>query len=289
MTDTTTTPNAAASQQHYYVPEPSPYPVLVSAAALFLFMGIGLLVNSVGVGTWFMGAGALLLLYALNRWFAAVIAEDRGGLFHGWEVELLRLGMVWFIISESALFATFFGVLFYEHFVSVPWLASLAPHFTPWPGYAGVWPTAGPAGHEFTAVGPIGVPLIKTLLLLISGATYAWAQWGLKENQRGSLITGLVVTILLGVVFVALTGHEFVDAYAKHMTLGSGVYGATFFGLTGLHGLHVAAGVVMIAAILERSLKGDFSAKHHFAVKAVGWFWYLIVVVSVPFFIVYWI
>lgn len=285
---TASKPNVAASQQRYYVPEPSPYPVLVSFAALLLFMGAGLLVNGVGVGGWFMGAAALLLLYALNRWFAALIAEDRGGLFHGWEAESIRLGMMWWIGSEVVLLAVFFGVLFYEHFISVPWLASLPPHFTPWPGYAGIWPSTGPAGHPFTPIGPIGLPLIKDFLLFISGATYAWAQWGLKENLRQQLIAGLVVTILLAAAFLSLTGYEFVHAYSEHLTPGSGVYGATFFGLTGLHAVHVAVGLVLVAAILERSLRGDFSATHHFAVQAVGWFWYLVVFAAIPFFMVYW-
>ncbi len=277
--DITMTSNVTGSQR-YYLPQPSPYPVLVSAALLVLFIGSGLRVNGVGAGSWLMAAGLLLLLYAVVHWFSGVIAESRGGVYHRWESRSFRLGMIWFIISEIVLFATFFAVLFYERRISVPWLASLDPRFSPWPGFVGGWPTAGPAGHRFATIGPLGIPLVNTILLLSSGATVTWAHWGLKENRRQQLIAGLIVTILLGAVFVLLQAYEFHHAYTElGLTLGSGVYGATFFMLTGLHGLHVTVGLVMLTTILGRSLKGHFSAEHRFAVEAVSWYWHFVDVV----------
>ncbi len=281
----------AKASPRYYVPHPSPYPSLLSLALLVMGTGVALSLNAVRGGPWFVLAGAVPLLYVLARWFGAVIAESEGGLYHGWEDRTFRLGMVWFIASEVALFATFFGVLFYERNIAVPWLASFSPRFTPWPGFAAAWPTSGPAGQAFSPVQAFGIPAINTLLLLSSGATVTWAHWGLRRDNRRQLILGLVLTVLLGAVFLALQGYEFHHAYAElGLTLGSGVYGATFFMLTGLHGLHVTLGVVMLAVILARCLKGNFRPDHHFAFEAVSWYWHFVDVVWLLLFVfVYWL
>ena len=196
----------AKASPRYYVPHPSPYPSLLSLALLVMGTGVALSLNAVRGGPWFVLAGAVPLLYVLARWFGAVIAESEGGLYHGWEDRTFRLGMVWFIASEVALFATFFGVLFYERNIAVPWLASFSPRFTPWPGFAAAWPTSGPAGQAFSPVQAFGIPAINTLLLLSSGATVTWAHWGLRRDNRRQLILGLVLTVLLGAVFLALQG-----------------------------------------------------------------------------------
>lgn len=285
MTDLTITPNVTVPHR-YYVPQPSPYPILLSLSLLLLAIGLALRINGIAAGLWFAAAALLPLLYALVRWFGSVVAESRGGHYRRWESQSFRLGMIWFIISEVVLFATFFSVLFYERVLAVRWLAGLDPRFSPWPGFAGSWPTAGPAGHAFGTIGPLGIPLINTVLLLSSGITVTWAHAGLKENRRRQLIAGLAATILLGAVFLLLQGYEFHHAYTElGLTLASGVYGATFFMLTGLHGFHVTVGVIMLTAILGRSLKGHFSADHRFAVDAVGWYWHFVDVVWLMLFV----
>jgi len=281
----------AKVQHHYYVPKPSPYPVLLSVALLVLGLGLGLWVNDIGAGPGFLLAGAAILVFVLFGWFGQIIAESEGGVYHGWEDRSFRLGMVWFIASEVVLFAAFFGVLFYERQIAIPWLASFSQQFTPWPGFAATWPTSGPAGTLFTPMQPWGIPAINTLILLSSGATVTWAHWGLRRDRRHQLILGLFLTVALGLVFLALQAFEFYHAYTElGLTLGSGVYGATFFALTGLHGFHVTLGVVMLTVILIRSIQGHFRPDHHFALEAVSWYWHFVDVVWLMLFIfVYWL
>lgn len=283
----TTTKN----QHHYYIPNPSPYPALLSLSLLLMGLGFGLAINAVASGQWLILAGALPLLYVLFGWFGKVIAENGNGRYQRWEDRSFRLGMIWFIASEVVLFATFFGVLFYERHISVPWLASFSPRFTPWPGFAGTWPTSGPAGAPFTPMHAWGIPAINTIILLSSGATVTWAHWGLRGGRRMQSILGLFLTVALGAVFLVLQAYEFHSAYTKlGLTLGSGVYGATFFMLTGLHGIHVTLGVVMLTVIWLRLIKGHFGPDHHFAFEAVSWYWHFVDVVWLLLFVlVYWL
>lgn len=276
---------------NYYVPSPSPYPILLSISLLMLALGAVSEANSIAFGGWLLLAGAALLLYVLFRWFGKVIGENQAGLYHEHEDRSFRWGMILFITSEVVFFATLFGVLLYERYISVPWLASFPLHSTPWPGFTGVWPTSGPAGKQFTPMRAWGIPAINTLILLSSGATVTWGHWGLRRNNRWQTNAGLFLTVVLGVVFLGLQAHEFYHAYTKlGLTLGSGVYGSTFFILTGFHGLHVTLGVIMLSVILSRSLKGNFTADHHFAFEAVSWYWHFVDVIWLLLFVlVYWL
>lgn len=281
----------AEATRRYYVPQPSPYPALLSFSLMLLAIGAGLYVNGVPAGQWIVGLGTLPLFYGLISWFRSVIKESEGGRYLSWEDRSFRLGMAWFIVSEVILFATFFGVLFYERAISVPWLASLDAQFTPWPEFSGTWPTAGPAGKTFHVINPWGIPAINTMILLASGMTVTWAHWALKRNQRRRLNLWLAATIALGVVFLILQVHEFYQAYTElGLTLGSGVYGATFFMLTGLHGFHVTLGILILAVIFSRSLVGHFRPEHHFAFEAASWYWHFVDVVWLLLFVfVYWL
>lgn len=275
----------------YYLPSPSRYPVILAASLLFLSLGAVLKINSIAFGGVALLAGAALLLYALFGWFGSVIAESQAGVYHEREDRVFRRGMIWFITSEVVFFASLFGVLFYERQISVPALASLTPHFTPWPGYTAAWPTSGPAGKPFTAMAAWGIPALNTLILLSSGATVTWAHRSLIKNKRMQTNVGLILTVALGLSFLLLQAHEYHEAYARlGLTLGSGVYGATFFILTGFHGLHVLLGVTMLTVISARSVKGHFTPGHHFAFEAVSWYWHFVDVVWLMLFVfVYWL
>jgi cytochrome c oxidase subunit 3 len=193
--------------------------------------------------------------------------------------------MAWFIFSEVMFFAAFFGALFYVRHFAVPHLAA-TPEL--WPGFTGHWPTAGPGSQEqFTPMAAWGLPAINTLVLLTSGATVTIAHWGLKLGHRGVLKIGLLATVLLGLLFLFLQAHEYAEA---DFSLGTGVYGATFFMLTGFHGLHVTLGAIMLAVILGRVLAGHFSAERHFGFEAVAWYWHFVDVVWLLLFVfVYWL
>ena len=199
--------------------------------------------------------------------------------------------MVWFIGSEVMFFAAFFAALFYCRFISVPALAGMDPTFTLHEGFTAAWPTSGPKGASFTPMGAWGVPAINTALLLTSGVTLTWAHWGLMKGKRSQLNLGLILTVLLGVIFLGFQAWEYHHAYTElGLTMGAGVYGATFFMLTGFHGFHVTLGAIMLAVVAGRSLSGHFDAKRHFAFEAVAWYWHFVDVVWLLLFVVvYWI
>ena len=289
----------AVSDPHrpYYIPNPSPYPVVLSGALFLLGLGAALRVNALAAGWWALGAGGLLAAYVLFAWFGRVIGESRAGVYGAQEDRAFRWGMLWFITSEVVFFASLFGVLFYERNIAVPWLASFnAPHsalapFSPWPHFTAQWPNGGPAGQSFEVVNPWGIPALNTLLLLSSGVTVTWAHAGLRAGRRAQLKAGLALTIALGVTFLGFQLHEFSEAYRElGLTLHSGVYGATFFILTGFHGLHVTIGAIMLSAMLARVWRGDFTPEHHFAFEAVTWYWHFVDVVWLMLFVfVYWL
>jgi cytochrome c oxidase subunit 3 len=228
-------------------------------------------------------------------WFGEVIRDSEAGRYNKQVDASFRWSMGWFIFSEVMFFAAFFGALFYTRVLSVPWLADAETGSLLWEGFQATWPTAGPGltkdGFDFTPMGAWGIPAINTLLLLSSGVTVTWAHWGLKKSNRTQLILGLAMTVALGVVFLALQAYEYEHAYSEMgLTLGAGVYGATFFMLTGFHGFHVLVGTTMLIVMLLRSIAGHFTAEHHFAFEAVSWYWHFVDVVWVLLFIlVYWL
>ncbi|UCH53698.1 MAG: cytochrome c oxidase subunit 3 [Pseudomonadota bacterium] len=290
----------ASSNGHYYLPNPSPWPIITSAGLFLLALGTVLTINSVGIGKWILMAGAAVIIFILFRWFGQVIGESEGGLYNKQVDVSFRWGMFWFIVSEVMFFAAFFGALFYVRQFAVPWIGDTE---LLWPGYDAGWPTAGPKGavpitpdtiagaNQFSPMGAWGIPAINTLILLSSGATVTWAHWGLLKNNRAQLITGLFMTVALGLTFLSLQAYEYIHAYTElGLTLKTGVYGATFFMLTGFHGLHVTLGTIMLIVILGRSMKGHFRPDHHFGFEAVAWYWHFVDVVWLGLFVfVYWL
>jgi cytochrome c oxidase subunit 3 len=276
---------------HYFVPHVSRYAAFLSSGVFLLALGFILRLNGTPAGKWSMLLGAALIIAVAFGWFGEVIRESVSGVYSKWEDRSYRLGMIWFITSEVAFFACFFGVLYYLRLISVPELASFDPAFTPHPEFTADWPTSGPMGEPFTPMGAWGIPAINTMLLLTSGATITWAHWGLLKDDRRSLVLGLALTVLLGITFLGFQIYEYVHAYTElGLTLGAGVYGATFFILTGFHGLHVTLGTIMLIVILGRCLKGHFDSHNHFGFEAVAWYWHFVDVVWLLLFVfVYWL
>jgi len=275
----------------YYFAPPSHWPVVGSTALFFLASGAVLLFNGYGVGWIPLAIGLFTLVYMLFGWFGTVIRESEGGLFNK-QVDLsFRWAMSWFIFSEVMFFAAFFGALFYIRNLSVPDLGSIASKLV-WPNYAAQWPTNGPyESGQFAPMGAIGIPLINTIILLTSGVTLTIAHHALKANHRGSLKLWLFLTIALGFLFVGLQAYEYHHAYSEmNLKLSTGVYGSTFYMLTGFHGLHVTIGATMLLVMLVRVFKGHFTADHHFAFEASAWYWHFVDVVWLLLFVlVYWL
>lgn len=273
--------------QHYYLPAPSYWPITGSVALFTLASGFVMLLHHFKFAPYVMLTGALILVGMLFGWFGAVIRESLNGRFNLQVDRSYRWGMGWFIYSEVMFFAAFFGALAYARIISVPWLGATE---LLWPNYADGWPTAGPGLQDtFTPMGAWGIPAINTLILLSSGATVTWAHWGLVKNNRTQLKIGMALTILLGAIFIFLQVHEYQSA---DFSLKTGIYGTTFYMLTGFHGLHVTLGVIMLVVILSRVFAGHFTAKpqEHFAFAAVSWYWHFVDVVWLMLFVfVYWL
>ncbi len=287
----------AHTHDQYYVPHGSHWPIVGSIGLTALLVGLSSWLNGVETGRLVLLAGVAITLVMMVGWFGTVIRESQQGCFNDQVDRSFRWGMFWFIFSEVMFFAAFFGALFYARNLAVPWLggegAKELTNALLWSGYQAAWPTNGPAqvGGEFEAMPAWGIPAINTLILLTSGATITWAHWALKQGKRGQLIAGLAVTIALGVLFLALQVYEYGEAY-RHMnlTLESGIYGSTFFMLTGFHGLHVTIGAIMLTVMLVRAIKGHFTPEHHFAFEAAAWYWHFVDVVWLGLFIfVYWL
>jgi cytochrome c oxidase subunit 3 len=194
--------------------------------------------------------------------------------------------MIWFIFSEVMFFAAFFGALFYTRTFAVQWLGGhgdgALTNYYLWPGFSAAWPTNGPGhvGGSFLTKAPWGIPLLNTLILLSTGVTITIAHHALRAGNRKQLLIWLAATVILGACFLGFQAHEYMEAYTHlNLTLHSGIYGSTFFMLTGFHGLHVTVGAVMLTVMWFRCARGHFTRDHHFGFEAVAWYWHFVDVV----------
>jgi cytochrome c oxidase subunit 3 len=284
--------NTANAASRYFVPPPSHWPIVGSLALALMASGTVMAINSVSAGKFVLIAGFAVLVYMLFGWFGTVIRESEGGQYNKQVDGSFRWSMSWFIFSEVMFFAAFFGSLFYIRVLSVPDLASFDNVNLLYPHFNDVWPSAGPAFKEkFSAMEAFGLPAVNTLLLLTSGATLTWAHWGLVKENRKQLIFGLILTVALGIAFLICQAIEYHEAYTDHnLKLTTGVFGSTFFMLTGFHGFHVTLGVTMLIVILFRCMFGHFKPDHHFGFEAVAWYWHFVDVVWLLLFVlVYWL
>ena len=270
----------------YYVPHGSRWPVFASVALFVAMIGFASWLNDTGWGRMVFFAGVASLALILFFWFRDVVRESLAGNYNRQVDISFRMGMLWFIFSEVMFFAAFFGALFYARQYALPWLGGagdgMATNAILWPEYTAAWPSSGPGavGGAYQTIPAWGLPLLNTLILLTSGVTVTIAHHALKAGERTKLLVFLGATVLLGCVFLAFQAEEYIHAYQElNLTLGSGIYGSTFFMLTGFHGAHVTLGTIMLAVIWFRCLKGHFSGQDHFAFEAVAWYWHFVDVV----------
>ncbi len=283
----------------YYVPHGSPWPFLGSITLFVLMSGAISYLNgwSGDFGAWSILPGLAMLALLFFLWFRTVVDENERGVYNLQVDKSFRMGMMWFIFSEVMFFAAFFGALFYARGFSVPWLGGegvkIFSNLLLWQDYLPAWPTAGPAqvGGEFGTIPAWGIPALNTGILLTSGVTITIAHHALRAGNRAMLNIFLALTFLLGFLFVGFQIHEYEEAYLHlNLTLGSGIFGSTFFMLTGFHGMHVTVGAIMLAVIWLRCIKGHFTPQRHFAFEAVAWYWHFVDVVWLILFVfVYWL
>ncbi len=284
------------AEDRYYVPHGSHWPIVGSIGLLLLMVGVSIWLNGTDIGFWIMLAGVGVIVFMMFGWFSTVIGESQSGLYNLQVDKSFRMGMFWFIFSEVMFFGAFFGALFYARNMAIPWLGGDSNNFFTnlllWSDFEATWPTNGPGnlGGEFEAMAPFGLPLINTAILLTSSVTITIAHHALIEGKRGILATFLATTFLLGYIFVYLQGAEYIEAYEHlNLKLTTGIYGSTFFMLTGFHGMHVTIGAIMLTIIWFRVMRGHFTPDKHFAFEAVAWYWHFVDVVWIGLYVfVYW-
>jgi cytochrome c oxidase subunit III len=294
MSATTTTGKAP----YYFVPSPSQHPVQLAFGLFLVILGAGQWVNGHGWGAWCLLAGMVVWAVVLFRWFSQAIHESESGLYSDRIDISFRWSMAWFIFSEVMFFAAFFGALYWARVHALPMLGNL-DHQLLWPDFKAIWPSAGggatasPAGivEPFQTMGPFWLPTINTALLLTSGITLTIAHHALIANQRGKTIFWMWITVALGLTFLFVQGYEYAHAYQDlNLKLSSGIFGSTFFMLTGFHGFHVFVGMLMLLFITLRLQKGHFTPQRHFGFEGAAWYWHFVDVVWLGLYLlVYWL
>jgi cytochrome c oxidase subunit 3 len=276
----------------YYVPHGSKWPIVGSIGMITMLASAANWMNGHSLAEWTFWLGLAIIIFMVFGWFSTVIRESQQNMYNAQVDTSFRMGMVWFIFSEVMFFAAFFGALFYARVLSVEWLGGAGSgaltNEVLWPSFMSVWPTNGPGdvGGAFKTIPAFGIPFLNTLILLSSGLTITLAHHALKDQNRKWLVIWLAATVLLGAVFLYFQAYEYVEAYTElGLTLGSGIYGSTFFMLTGFHGMHVTLGAIMLTVILFRCIKGHFTADQHFGFEAVAWYWHFVDVVWLGLFI----
>jgi len=284
----------------YYVPHDSPWPIYGSVSLFTMMIGLCGWLNE-WYGPVVFALGFLMVLGLFVGWFFVVIAENQKGMYNLQVDKSFRMGMMWFIFSEVMFFAAFFGALFYARQLSVPWLGGegvkIFNKLLLWQNFDNAWPSNGPArvsprdDGSFETIPAFGLPAINTAILLLSGVTITIAHHALQEGKRKILNIFLAATFLLGFLFVFLQAEEYSHAYTElGLKLSTGIYGSTFFMLTGFHGLHVTLGAIMLLVIWLRTMNGHFTPQRHFGFEAVAWYWHFVDVVWLGLFVfVYWV
>ena len=287
--------------EKYFVPTHSYWPAVGCLALLLMAMGIGRWLHDDSGWAFFLISGVVVLMAMIVGWFRDVIDESLSGLYSEQMDRTFRWGMFWFIVSEICFFGAFFGAFFYARYYIVPFLGGVnghnpATHQYLYDSFVSVWPLiTPPVPEKFTlahhAMGAWGLPAINTLILLTSGVTLTIAHHAIVKHEQSKVSFYLMLTVLLGGIFLCLQAYEYYHAMVDlNLTLNSGIYGSTFYLLTGFHGLHVTIGAIMLAVVWFRVRKGHFQGKNHFAFEAAAWYWHFVDVVWLFLFIfVYWL
>ncbi len=252
---------AHAKNHDYHILPPSIQPFLGSVGAFIMLFGFVLWLN--GGTIWLPLAGLGLVLYVMYSWWAEVIFEGNTG-DHTPVVRIsLRYGMILFIMSEVMFFAAWFWTFFKN---------AMYPMGPNYPAQDGVWPPEGIQTFD-----PWGLPLINTVILLLSGVAVTWAHHAIAhQNNRRDLITGLSIAVVLGLMFTAFQVLEYSEA---PFSFSGNIYGVTFFMATGFHGFHVIVGTIFLFVCLIRAIRGDFTQENHVGFEAAAWYWHFVDVV----------
>jgi cytochrome c oxidase subunit 3 len=261
----------SGNQKHtFHIVTRSPWPLYASIGALVMTFGLVMRMHNYLYGQCISGIGFVLIWFIMYVWWRDVIRESTFAGYHTKQVQYgLRLGVILFIISEVMFFASFFWAFFHS---------SLSPSLE----LGSIWPPLG-----INVLNPLEVPLLNTLILLLSGLTVTWSHHIIRDkdwqkfgciviNDYIVCVIALFITILLGIEFTIWQAYEYIKAT---FYIYDGIYGSTFYMTTGLHGLHVIVGTLFLVVCLVRLLKLHFIFNHHFGYEAAVRYWHFVDVV----------
>ncbi len=318
------TSQTSAEYEKYYVPDNSKLAVCATTGLILSIFGAASIMNDMTFGdpgestnSWpIFLFGLFFFVATLFNWFRIVIRENMAGMNSAQLKQSYVLGIFWFIFSEVMFFFAFFGALFYIRNLSGPWLGGEGDggrmSALLWDGFQYAWPmmetpqevlggaAAQPIANNGTFTSPhtsmafadahawyAWLPMWNTIILLTSSVTCHIAHNGILAGDKKKFNWWLGITVALGIIFLYLQYMEYHEAYVEFgLTLKSGVYGSTFFMLTGFHGFHVALGMTMLLIQWLRSVRGGhFSAEDHFGFEASSWYWHFVDVVWIMLFL----
>ncbi len=261
----------------YHLVNPSIWPLFTAFSILTFVLGGAFALHHEPIGLSLVFAGFVGIVTCCFFWWRDVIREGLVDHAHTPAVSTgLRLGMALFICSEVMFFVAFFWAYFGAAFFPKLPLTDV------WGIAPGVWPPA-----NIKPFNAFDLPLMNTLILLLSGTTVTWAHHALLTGNRRDVIRGLACTVALGLCFTACQAFEYTHAA---FGLKDGKYAATFFLATGFHGIHVMIGTAFLAVMLVRAKNGTLSEKHHLGFEFAAWYWHFVDVVWLFLFIgIYWL
>lgn len=243
---------ALAMEHHSHEPVPSKWPIITAIGAGLIPVGLVASAHGAKEGLGIALAGLLVTILGSGRWWAELLRDKFVGRDLRDADARLKTAMILFIGSEAAIFGSFFAALLYARF------------------HAAVWPPEGMPRFD------IFLPAVNTGILLGSSVTCHLAHIALEKGRRDGVVAALLLTIFLGALFLCGQAYEYGVLHGEAFTIQSGIFGTTFFMLTGFHGLHVLMGIVFLNVVYGAVMRGRITEEQHFPLRAASWYWHFV-------------
>lgn len=246
----------------FHLVTPSPWPFVSSTAVLSLAVGSAMYFHAYKFGAFISFFGLMLVLFVMYIWWRDVTREATYLGYHNYKVRNgLKLGFILFVASEIMFFFSWFWAYFH---------ASLAPTVE----LGSIWPPVG--FDSLVCLDPLGVPLLNTIVLLMSGVSVTLSHKAIRANNLYIAFISLVITIALGLFFTILQGWEYITA---SFFISDSVYGSAFYMITGFHGFHVICGTIFLTVCLLRLWNGQLTKDRHIGFEFAIWYWHFVDIV----------
>lgn len=288
------------SVQKVYGGPPSFLPIMGLLALVLSGVGVYTLLNEQPYAWAFLGSGLFLMLVMLLQWFSLVIQEYKAGAVDDSVVaQSMKWGMSFFIYTEIILFAVLFVAFFYIRYKAFPLLEALEVAkgvgrevLLPMVRDSLPIPFVKEAAETLVqerVVDEVGIPLLNTLLLMVSGLAITLSELGLQDGKQKRAWGWLLMALVFAVGFLVLQSIEFSHVVFFDFTKKTNIYGTIVYIFTGFHAVHLLFVVLTLFSMSERLRSGVMTATANFVFDALVWFWHFLDVVWLLLFIfVYW-